>query len=155
MSPVYDSLDAVTEALWDKVFDVNLKGPFRLATIAAAAMGRTAGRGSIINISSFGALRPRPDILPYAAAKAGLNVMTIAMARAFGPAVRVNAIVAGTFLTDIAKSWDADAFAVRAQGFAMKRGGEPAEICGAALYLAGDDSSYTTGSLLTVDGGQP
>jgi NAD(P)-dependent dehydrogenase (short-subunit alcohol dehydrogenase family) len=155
MSPLYDDLESVTEALWDKVFDVNLKGPFRLGTLAAAAMRRTTGAGSIINISSMASQRPRPHTLPYAAAKAGLNATTIAMAHAFGPDVRVNAILAGTFLTDVSKSWDAEAFAQRARGFAMSRGGQPDEICGAALYLAGDDSSFTTGSLLTVDGGQP
>ncbi len=155
MSPLYEDLGSVSEALWDKVFDVNLKGPFRLATVAAHAMTTSAGRGSIINISSMASMRPRPHTLPYAAAKSGLNACTIAMAHAFGPAVRVNAIVAGTFMTDVSKSWDAEAFAERARGFAVGRGGQPDEICGAALYLAGDDSSYTTGSLLTVDGGQP
>jgi NAD(P)-dependent dehydrogenase (short-subunit alcohol dehydrogenase family) len=114
-----------------------------------------AGRGSIINISSAGAVRPRPEIIPYAAAKAGLNSMTVGLAHAFGPAVRVNAIQAGTFLTDVSRSWDADAFAARAQRFALRRGGEPTEIVGAALYLASDAASYTTGTILTVDGGQP
>ena len=69
--------------------------------------------------------------------------------------MRVNAIMAGTFLTDVSKAWDMEAFAERAKGFALKRGGEPHEIVGAALYLASDLSSYTTGSILTVDGGQP
>jgi len=155
MSPLYDDLTSVTEALWDKVFDVNLKGPFRLATVSATAMTETTGAGSIINISSRASQRPQPHTLPYAAAKAGLNAMTVAMAHAFGPAVRVNAIIAGTFMTDVSRAWDLDAFERRATGFALGRGGEPPEICGAALYLAGDQSSYTTGSLLTVDGGQP
>lgn len=154
MSPLYDSIDTISEALWDKVFDVNLKGPFRLATVAGNRMA-AAGGGSIINISSRASQRPRPHTLPYAAAKAALNAMTIALAHALGPSVRVNAIVAGTFLTDVSKSWDSDAFAKRAEGFALRRGGDPAEITGAALYLASDASSYTTGSLLTVDGGQP
>ena len=65
------------------------------------------------------------------------------------------AIMAGTFLTDVSKAWDMEAFAKRAEGFALKRGGEPHEIVGAALYLASDLSTYTTGSILTVDGGQP
>jgi len=154
MSPVYDSLESVTEALFDKVLDVNLKGPFRLSALIGTRMAAGCG-GSIINISSAGAVHPRPQILPYAAAKAGLNALTIGLAHAFGPQVRVNAIMAGTFMTDISSSWDADVFEQRAQGFALRRGGQPSEILGAALYLASDASSYTTGSILTVDGGQP
>jgi NAD(P)-dependent dehydrogenase (short-subunit alcohol dehydrogenase family) len=111
--------------------------------------------GSVINISSAASSRPRPDVLPYAAAKAALNALTLGFAYAFGPSVRVNAIVAGTFLTDISRSWDMEAFRQRAQRFAAQRAGDPQEIVGAALYLASDASSYTTGSLLAVDGGQP
>ena len=154
MSPVYDSEANVTEELFDKVVGVNLKGPFRL--MAAVGERMVAGDGgSIINISSAGAVHPRPGILPYAAAKAGLNALTAGFAHALGPKVRVNAIMAGTFLTDVSKAWDPDAFATRARTFALQRGGEPDEIVGAALYLASDLSSYTTGSVLTVDGGQP
>lgn len=154
MSPVYDSLESITEELFDKVIDVNLKGPFRLSALVGSRMAAHRG-GSIVNISSAGAVHPRPTILPYAAAKAGLNAITIGLAHAFGPSVRVNAIMAGTFMTDISSSWDAEAFAQRSQSFALKRGGQPEEILGAALYLASDASSYTTGSILTVDGGQP
>jgi NAD(P)-dependent dehydrogenase (short-subunit alcohol dehydrogenase family) len=67
--------------------------------------------------------------------------------------VRVNAIQPGPFLTDVAAHWDKGAFARQAEGFAMRRGGQPQEIVGAALYLASDASSYTTGSVLRVDGG--
>lgn len=153
MSPLYDKVTDVTEELFDKVLGVNLKGPFRLMATVGTRMAAGEG-GSIINISSAGAVRPRPEILPYAAAKAGLNALTTGFAHAFGPTVRVNAILAGTFLTDVSKAWDMDAFNQRAQGFALRRGGEPGEIVGAALYLASDLSSYTTGSILTVDGGQ-
>ena len=154
MSPVYDSEATVTEELFDKVLGVNLKGPFRLMAAVGERMAAGDG-GSIINISSAGAVHPRPGILPYAAAKAGLNALTAGFAHALGPKVRVNAIMAGTFLTDVSKAWDPEAFATRAQTFALRRGGEPDEIVGAALYLASDLSSYTTGSVLTVDGGQP
>jgi NAD(P)-dependent dehydrogenase (short-subunit alcohol dehydrogenase family) len=154
MSPLYDSVDSVSEDLFDKVLAVNLKGPFRLSALVGTRMAAGSG-GSIINISSAGAVHPRPHILPYAAAKAGLNALTVGLAHTFGPSVRVNAIMAGTFLTDVSKAWDMDAFARRAEAFALKRGGEPHEIVGAALYLASDLSSYTTGSILTVDGGQP
>jgi NAD(P)-dependent dehydrogenase (short-subunit alcohol dehydrogenase family) len=153
MSPLYDRVEDVTEELFDKVLGVNLKGPFRLMATVGTRMAAGKG-GSIINISSAGAVRPRPEILPYAAAKAGLNALTVGFAHAFGPTVRVNAILAGTFLTDVSKAWDMDAFGRRAESFALKRGGEPGEIVGAALYLASDLSSYTTGSILTVDGGQ-
>ena len=154
MSPLYDSVDSVSEELFDKVLAVNLKGPFRLSALVGTRMAAGSG-GSIINISSAGAVHPRPHILPYAAAKAGLNALTVGLAHTFGPTVRVNAIMAGTFLTDVSKAWDMDAFARRAEAFALRRGGEPHEVVGAALYLASDLSSYTTGSILTVDGGQP
>jgi NAD(P)-dependent dehydrogenase (short-subunit alcohol dehydrogenase family) len=154
MSPLYDRPTDVTEALFDKVLDVNLKGPFRLSALVAEQMAER-GNGSIINITSMGAVRPRAHILPYAAAKAGLNALTVGMAHAYGPNVRVNAIMAGTFLTDISKAWDHEVFERRAQAFASKRGGRPDEIVGAALYLASEASSYTTGAVIPVDGGQP
>jgi NAD(P)-dependent dehydrogenase (short-subunit alcohol dehydrogenase family) len=154
MSPRYGAVDEVSEELFDKVIAVNLKGPFRLAALAGTRMAAASG-GSIINISSAGAVHPRPDILPYAAAKAGLNALTIGLAHAFGPSVRCNAIMAGTFLTDVSRSWDMQAFAERAERFAARRGGQPDEIVGAAIYLASDASTYTTGAVLTVDGGQP
>ena len=154
MSPVYDELTSVTEELFDKVLGVNLKGPFRLASLVGARMADTGG-GSIINISSTASAHPRPSVVPYAAAKAGLNAVTVGLAHAYGPAVRCNAIMAGTFRTDVSAHWDADAFAERARGFAMRRAGEPDEIVGTALYLASSASSYTTGAVLPVDGGQP
>jgi NAD(P)-dependent dehydrogenase (short-subunit alcohol dehydrogenase family) len=153
MSPLYPAVEEVEEALFDKVIGVNLKGPFRLASLVGSRMASGDG-GAIINISSIAAIRPTPDVLPYAAAKAGLNTLTEGLAQTFGPSVRVNAIMAGPFLTDIAKAWDLDAFEERArQALALQRGGRPDEIVGAALYLASDASSFTTGAILRVDGG--
>ena len=152
MSPVYPDVGAITEALWDKVLDVNLKGPFRLTAIVGERMRRDGG-GSIVNVSSVAASHPRPEVVPYAAAKAGVNAITEAFAHAFGPTVRVNCIVPGTFLTDISAAWDMEAFERQAERFALRRGGEPREILGTLLYLASDASSYTTGALLPVDGG--
>ena len=154
MSPRYDTVADVTETLFDKVIGVNLKGPFRLAALIGTRMAAGDG-GSIINISSTGAVRPRADIVPYAAAKAGLNTITGGLAHAFGPTVRVNAIMCGTFLTDVSAAWDMDAFTRRAATFALQRGGRPEEVVGTALYLASDWSSFTTGAVITVDGGQP
>jgi NAD(P)-dependent dehydrogenase (short-subunit alcohol dehydrogenase family) len=153
MSLLYPSVDAVTEQIWDKVVDLNLKGPFRLTALVGTRMVRD-GRGSIINISSTGAIRPTGDVIPYAAAKAGLEAMTVGFARAFGPNVRVNAIQAGPFFTDISKAWDMDTFSKNVKvTHALKRGGEPDEIVGAAGYLASDASSFTTATVLKVDGG--
>ena len=90
----------------------------------------------------------------YGAAKAGVNNLTSGLASTFGPAVRVNCIVPGPFLTDISTAWDLDAFTESARtSLALGRGGEPHEIVGAALYLASDASAYTTGALINVDGG--
>jgi len=155
MSPLYDAITDVSEALWDKVLDVNLKGPFRLSSIVGTHMVDHGEGGSIINISSIAAARPRADIVPYSAAKAGLNAMSIGMAHAFGPTVRVNAIMAGPFLTDISKAWGEERIRDGFLDSSLKRAGEPEEIAGAALYLASDASSFTTGSVLTVDGGRP
>ena len=153
MSPMYPSVDAVTEDLWDKVLGVNLKGPFRLTALIGTRMVR-AGGGSIINISSTGARKPTGDIIPYAAAKAGLEAMTVGFANALGPTVRVNAIQPGPFLTDVAKSWDMVEYQRRIEATsALRRFGEPSEIVGSALFLASSASSFTTGSVIRVDGG--
>ena len=112
------------------------------------------GGGAIINVSSTAAIRPRKDIITYAAAKAGVNAMTKAFADAYGPTVRVNCIMPGPFLTAISKAWDMEAFKIRARdNIALQRGGEAEEVAAAALYLCSDASSYTTGAILKIDGG--
>ncbi len=84
MSLLYTDVTEVTEAMWDKVVNLNLKGVFRLTALVGSRMVRDGG-GSIINVSSVGSIRPTPEILPYAAAKAGVNSLTAGFARAFGP----------------------------------------------------------------------
>ncbi|GAA1545469.1 SDR family NAD(P)-dependent oxidoreductase [Nocardioides humi] len=152
MSPVYPDLASITEELWQKVFDVNLRGPFRLSQLVAPTMVERGG-GSIVNIGTAAVFKPRDYLLPYAAAKSGVLSITEAMAHAYGPTVRVNAIIPGRFFSDISKHWDMDEIAVEVQQFAARRGGEVDEIVGAALYLASGASSYTTGAQLRVDGG--
>ena len=155
MSPLYPSLGAISEELFDKVVSVNFKGPFRLSALIGERMA-TGDGGSIINVSSTASLNPSPDSEPYGAAKAGLNAITRSFAFAYGPKVRVNCIVAGPYLTDISKAWDMEAFEKRAKtSLALGRGGQPNEIVGAALYLASDTSSFTTATLIRVDGGTP
>ncbi|MBV9639832.1 MAG: SDR family oxidoreductase [Mycobacteriaceae bacterium] len=155
MSPLYESLTSVGEKLFDAVMSLNLKGPFRLSALVGERMV-AAGGGSIINVSSSGSLRPGPDMLPYAAAKAGLNALTEGFAKAYGPTVRVNTLMAGPFLTDISKAWNLDQAIEKPFGhLALQRAGQPPEIVGAALFLASDASSFTTGSIVRADGGLP
>jgi NAD(P)-dependent dehydrogenase (short-subunit alcohol dehydrogenase family) len=152
LAPTYPNPQGVTEDLWDKTIAVNLKGPYRLTALVGERMVAGDG-GSIVNISSIGGVRPTNDILPYAAAKAGLNALTIGFADALGPKVRVNAVMPGPFLTDISRNWDHEAFAERARTFPLRRAGDPDELASAVLYFASDASSFTTGAVLAVDGG--
>src|ERR1700683_3814773 len=155
MSPLYPDLTSVTEELWDKVLGVNLKGPFHLTALVGARMVAGGRGGSIINVSSTGSIRPAPHMLPYDAAKSGLNALTEGFAKAFGPSVRVNCIMAGPFLTDISKAWGPAMIKRGMPNHALRRIGEADEVVGAALYFATDASSYTTGAILRVDGGIP
>lgn len=153
MSLLYGKLSEVTEAMFDKVVSLNLKGPYRLSAVIGERMAEGDG-GSIINVSSTAAANPAPHAEPYGASKAGVNNLTRSFAFAFGPKVRVNSIMPGPFLTDISKAWDMESFNKRAEtNIALGRGGEASEIVGAALYFASAASSYTTGAVLRVDGG--
>ncbi|MEV0248041.1 glucose 1-dehydrogenase [Nocardia sp. NPDC050712] len=152
MSLLYPSLDEVTEAVFDKVIGVNLKGPFRLSALIGSRMAAGAG-GRIINISSIEATHPEPLALPYAAAKAALNNLTAGLAQTYGPKVRVNAIQCGPFATDIAKAWSEEMVGYLSSHNALRRIGQPADVVGAALYFATEASAFATGSTLALDGG--
>lgn len=150
MSPLAPSSAETSEELFDKVIAVNFKGPFRLTSLIAPRMAEL-GSGTVINISSTGAIRPQPRFLPYAGAKAALNAITTGFALEYAPAVRVNGIMAGPFLTDISKAWEPEA-RERAHN-ALRRPGQPNEIVTSALYLASPGSSFVTGSVIRCDGG--
>src|SRR5216683_2513463 len=154
LSPLAPSAVEHSEDLFDKIIAVNLKGPFRLSALFGSRMAAGEG-GAIINISSTAAIRPDPETAPYAAAKAGLNILTVAFAKEYGPKVRVNCIMCGPFHTDISKGWSrTEDFAKRAkETFPLQRAGEAEEVVGAALYFASPAASYTTGAILTIDGG--
>ncbi len=153
MSPLYDRLVDVSQELYEKVLQVNLQGPFRLSAYGGQRM-YDAGSGSIINVSSVAAVAPTAGEVAYGAAKAGLNNLTKGFARAYGPHVRVNCIMPGPFLTDIADAWDLDAFNESARRMIpLGRAGQAEEVAGAALFLASDAGSYTTGSIVKIDGG--
>ena len=151
MSPRYPSLDAISEELYDKTLAVNLKGPFRLAVLAATHMAGHDG-GSIINIGTAGSLTASVHELPYACAKAGLNALTVGLADAYAPKVRVNAILPGPFRTDISKAW-APPEGAEVPFVPLGRMGEPEEVAPLALHLASAASSFTTGAVIRVDGG--
>jgi len=154
LSPLAPSALDHSEDLFDKVIGVNLKGPYRLSALFGSRMAAGEG-GSIINISSTAAARPDKDMAVYGAAKAGLQVITRTFAQEYGPKVRVNCIMCGPFHTDISKGWSRTAdFTKRAkETFPLQRAGEPEEVAGAAMYFASAASSYTTGAILTIDGG--
>lgn len=149
MSPRVASHE-MPESLFDSVLNLNFKGPFRIGAKVGKKMADGDG-GVIINISSTGALMPLPEVVPYSGAKAALNAMTVSFAREYGPKVRVNTISAGPFLTDISKAWPEEMR--EAANNALGRPGRPEEIVTAALCLASDASSFTTGTILRVDGG--
>ncbi|HEX4295555.1 MAG TPA: SDR family oxidoreductase [Rhizomicrobium sp.] len=150
MSPLAPSLAETGEALFDKILDVNFKGPFRLSVLVGERMVAGEG-GSIVNLSSTAAFKPEPHTIPYGGAKAAINAMTVALAKAFAPKVRVNCIAPGPFLTDVSTVWrENEAYE---QSLGLKRFGRPQEIVGTALYLASDASSYVTGQVIRVDGG--
>lgn len=149
MSPACPSHD-IAESLFDSVLNLNFKGPFRMASQVGHRMSQADG-GCIINISSTGSLMALPMVVPYGAAKAALNAMTVSLAREYAPKVRVNTLCPGPFLTDIADAWEESKR--DQQPVALGRPGRPEEIVTAALMLASPASSYTTGALLQVDGG--
>jgi NAD(P)-dependent dehydrogenase (short-subunit alcohol dehydrogenase family) len=152
MSPVAPSSVETSEKLIDAVIALNFKGPFRLSALIGSRMVDGKG-GSIINISSAGSIRPTAEIGPYAGAKAALNAVTVAHACEFAPKVCVNAILPGSFRTDVAAHWPADKEA--STPAVLRRFGEPEEIVTSVLYLASDHSRFITGAMIRVDGGRP
>lgn len=149
MGPLVPSHE-VSETLFDSVVGLNFKGPFRLMANIANRMVQGEG-GAILATSSIASLRPTPMVVPYAGAKAALNAMVSSMAHEYGPKVRVNAIAAGPFLTDIAKAWTEEAR--EKTDSASGRPGRPEEIVTSALYLASPSSSFVTGTVIRCDGG--
>jgi NAD(P)-dependent dehydrogenase (short-subunit alcohol dehydrogenase family) len=149
MSPACPSHE-MPESLFDSVLNLNFKGPFRLASQIGHRMAQGEG-GCIINLSSIASLQAAPQVVPYAGAKAAINAMTVSLAAEYAPKVRVNTLCPGPFLTDIALAWTEDKREV--QPVMLGRPGYPEEIVTAALMLASPASSYTTGTLVRVDGG--
>jgi NAD(P)-dependent dehydrogenase (short-subunit alcohol dehydrogenase family) len=151
MSPLYEDVTDITEEYYDKVAAVNLKGPFALSIRLGGHM-RDHDGGVILNISTVGSIRTTRNEIVYGMAKSGLNAMTVALADAFGPKVRVNCILPGAILTDISKAWSPETID-NAHKTPMGRAGYADDFRGAALFFASEASAWITGTCLRVDGG--
>ena len=147
----------ITEADWDAVIDVNLKGSFLVGQAVARVMA-AARRGAIVNMSSVNGTLTIPSIASYNASKGAINQLTRVMALSLADqGVRVNAVAPGTIATELARSavlTSDDAKARIMSRTPMKRLGEPAEIADAVAWLLSDASSYVTGEIVVVDGGR-
>ncbi len=142
-------------ALWDKIMQVNLRGPFLLAREAAPHMLAGEG-GCIINMASVTGLRPSALLGIYSVSKAALIMLTRVLALELGPqGIRVNAIAPGVIRTEFSRPlWESEPMRQRVlQATPLRAVGEVGDVVGAALYLASDLAAYVNGAVLTVDGG--
>ena len=147
----------VTEADFDAVLRINLKGSFLVGQAVAREMAR-AGKGSIVNMSSVNAVLTIPTIASYNVSKGGINQLTRVMALALADkGVRVNAVAPGTIATELASKAVLTSDEAKARIMSrtpMRRLGEPSEIADTVAYLASDAASYITGEIVVVDGGR-
>jgi NAD(P)-dependent dehydrogenase (short-subunit alcohol dehydrogenase family) len=147
----------ISEADWDAVIDVNLKGSFLVGQAVARELVKN-GRGAIVNMSSVNGTLTIPSIASYNASKGAINQLTRVMALSFADkGVRVNAVAPGTIATELAKNavlTSDDAKARIMMRTPMKRLGEPGEIADVVAYLLSDAASYVTGEIVVVDGGR-
>ena len=154
-----DFLD-ITEADWDAVIDVNLKGAFLVGQAVARAMVANpgGGGGAIVNMSSVNGVMAIPSIASYNASKGGVNQLTRVMALALADHhIRVNAVGPGTIATELAKNAVLGSDEARARIMSrtpMKRLGEPHEIADVCAFLVSSASSYMTGEIVYIDGGR-
>ena len=155
VNPVFGPVQDTDERAFDKIIDVNLKGPFELCKKAYPAL-RQGGGGSIIHISSIGGLKPEPGIGIYSVSKAAIINLTQAMAQDWGgDNIRVNAICPGLIKTKFSEAlWNDEKIL---EGFLkhipLGRAGAPDDIAGLAIFLASDAAAYCTGGTYLVDGG--
>jgi 3-oxoacyl-[acyl-carrier protein] reductase len=143
-------LDALTDAVWDSILGVNLKGTFYCCRAAMPLLQERGG--NIVNVTSVAGQTGLGSSIPYAASKAAVNCLTKSLARAFAPRVRVNAVAPGPVLTRWLEGHEAmvDQFV---KGAPLQRAATPDDIADAVLYLA-LGTSLMTGQVVVVDGGR-
>jgi 3-oxoacyl-[acyl-carrier protein] reductase len=146
----HTDLDALTDAVWDDIFQVNVKGTFYACRAALPHL--KARSGSIVNVTSVAGLSGQGSSIPYCASKAALNCVTLSLARAFGPEVRVNAVAPGPILTRWLAGREAHVAKYLEQA-PLGRAADPDDIADAVVYLA-TGTTLTTGQVLVVDGGR-
>lgn len=154
-NPTFGPVVDTDEAAFDKIMNVNVKGPFELSKKVYALM-KEKKSGSIINISSVGGLRPEHGLGIYSMSKAALISLTKVMAKEWGgDNIRANVICPGLIKTKFSEAlWNNDKIMhTMMKMLPIKRVGTPEEIAALALYLAADESAYCTGSVFTADGG--
>lgn len=153
-NPYFGPLIDAELPVWDKTFEVNLRGYFILTKLVYRAWMERQG-GAVLNIASTGGLRPSVGLGVYDVTKAGVIMLTRQLARELGGRVRVNCIAPGLFKTRFAEAlWSSEAVLERVvQGNPFGRIGNPEEIAGAAVFLVSDAASYVNGQVLVIDGG--
>ncbi len=153
-NPYFGPLIEADQAVWDKTFEVNLRGYFLLTKLAVRAWMGEHG-GAVLNIASTGGLRPSVGLGVYDVTKAGVVMLTRQLARELGGKVRVNCIAPGLFKTRFAEAlWANEEIYKRVlTNNPMGRIGQPEEIAGAACFLVSDAASYVNGAVLVIDGG--
>lgn len=160
--PFSPALD-VSEALWDKVLGINLKGAFLFAQKAAKKMAASGKGGRIVNIASVDGIHPTGNLAHYDASKGGLVMLTKSLALEWGRSgIHVNAVAPGSIATPGVSAMSAAGVSAEQMAEIVKafnarvplgRAGDPDEIAKVVLFLASDAASYMTGETVVVDGG--
>jgi NAD(P)-dependent dehydrogenase (short-subunit alcohol dehydrogenase family) len=146
-------LGELTADAWQKVFDVNVRGPVFLAQASLPHL-RASPHGVVVNVLSAGVFMALPDNAMYGAAKSALLSFTRSMAASWAPeGIRVNGLIPGSTDTDMLRGAAAERRAELVADSMLGRAAQPTEMIGPAVFLASDASSYMTGQVLMADGG--